>query len=389
MKLALFALALASFGIGTTEFVIMGLLPDVAVDLGVTIPQAGMLVSGYALSVVIGAPVVAILTAKLPRRGALLALMITFIVGNLMCAIAPSYGWLMLARVVTAFCHGAFFGIGAVVAADIVAPHKRAQAIAIMFAGLTIANILGVPFGTAFGQEYGWRSTFWAVVVIGLLAAGALALWLPRGLKSAGDGILHEFRALGQKQVLLAMSISVLASAALFSVFTYIAPLLQIDAGASPKEVTWVLMVFGAGITIGNLLGGKLADWKLMPTIIGLFIMLAVIMSIFAITSHYFWPSVVTVFIWGIIGFGLVSPIQMRILNKAEGAPNLASSMNQGAFNLGNAAGAWIGGMAITYGFSYTQLPWIAVVLAIMALLITVWSYRMDKVPDCSEALPA
>jgi DHA1 family inner membrane transport protein len=219
---ALLALAAASFGIGTTEFVIMGLLPDVAHDLGVTIPQAGLLVSGYALGVVFGAPILAVATAHIDRRRALLLLIGIFILGNALCAIAPSYALLMGARIVTAFSHGAFFGLGAVVAASVVPPQKRAQAIALMFTGLALANVLGVPFGTALGQAAGWRATFWAVVGIGMVAASALYAWLPRGIASSGAGLLQETRALARGQVLLAMLISVLASASLFSVFTYI-----------------------------------------------------------------------------------------------------------------------------------------------------------------------
>src|SRR6202165_5678597 len=224
---ALLALAMASFGIGTTEFVIMGLLPDVARDLSVTIPQAGLLVSGYALGVAFGAPILAVATARLDRRRALLLLIAIFIVGNVLCALAPSYALLMGARIVTAFGHGAFFGLGAVLAAEVVPPQKKAQAIALMFTGLTLANVLGVPFGTALGQALGWRATFWAVVGIGMAAAIALYAWLPRGLLSSGASLLQEARSLGRAQVLLAMLISVLASASLFSVFTYIAPTLE------------------------------------------------------------------------------------------------------------------------------------------------------------------
>ena len=220
-NLPILALALASFGIGTTEFVIMGLLPDVALDLGVSLPDAGLLVTGYALGVTFGAPFLAIATARMDRRRALLLLISIFILGNFLCAIAPDYWLLMAARVVTAFCHGAFFGLGAVVASNLVAPHKRVQAIALMFSGLTLANVLGVPFGTALGQELGWRSTFWAVVAIGVVAASALYVALPRQIAASTGSLWLEAKSLGKKQVLLAMLISVLASASLFSVFTY------------------------------------------------------------------------------------------------------------------------------------------------------------------------
>jgi DHA1 family inner membrane transport protein len=365
---ALLALAMASFGIGTTEFVIMGLLPDVARDLSVTIPQAGLLVSGYALGVAFGAPILAVATARLDRRRALLALMAIFIVGNFLCALAPSYALLMGARIVTAFCHGAFFGLGAVVASEIVPPQKKAQAIALMFTGLTLANVLGVPFGTALGQAAGWRATFWAVVGIGFFAAAALYAWLPRGITAKGAGLMQEARTLGQTQVLLAMLISVLASASLFSVFTYITPILEQVTRDTPHQVTWVLLLFGVGLTLGNILGGRLGDWRLMPSVIGIFVMLIVVLAGFTVTSHMPWLAVATVFVWGALAFGLVSPLQMRVVNEASGAPNLASTLNQGAFNLGNAAGAFAGDLALTHGLSYGNIPWIGTGLAAAGL---------------------
>jgi len=379
MRLPLFALAVASFGIGTTEFVIMGLLLDVARDLQVTVPQAGMLVSGYALGVTVGAPILAIATARLPRRMALLGLMGLFILGNLLCAVAPGYWLLMGARVVTSFCHGAFFGLGAVVAAEVVPPRQRAQAIALMFAGLTLANVLGVPFGTALGQALGWRATFWAVVGIGVAAGVALYLWLPRNLAVSTGGLLREVRALRQPQVLLAMLISALASASLFSVFTYIAPILEQVTGIAPAGVTWVLLIFGVGLTLGNLAGGRLADWRLMPTVIAIFIALTVVLVVFTQSSAALWPAVVTIFLWGVLVFALVSPLQMRVVNEATEAPNLASTINQGAFNLGNATGAWVGGLAITYGISYADIPWVGAALALVALGFTLFSYSLDR----------
>jgi len=280
-RAALFALALASFGIGTTEFVIMGLLPDVASDLSVSIPQAGLLVTGYALSVAFGSPFLAIATASMERRKMLLLLMGVFILGNLLCALAPNYGLLMAARIVTALCHGAFFGIGSVVAAALVAPHKKAQAIALMFSGLTLANVLGVPFGTALGEAVGWRNTFFAVVVIGLAAAAALYTWLPRGIAVEKVHLAQEVRALGGRQVILAMLISVLASASLFSTFTYIAPILETVTHISPHAVTAMLLLFGIGLTVGNYIGGRLGDWKLMPSVIGIFAMLILVLIVF------------------------------------------------------------------------------------------------------------
>jgi DHA1 family inner membrane transport protein len=357
----------------------MGLLPDVAHDLAVTIPQAGLLVSGYALGVAFGAPILAVATARLDRRRALLLLIGIFILGNCLCAIAPSYALLMGARIVTALSHGAFFGLGAVVATNVVPPSKKAQAIALMFTGLTLANVLGVPFGTALGQAAGWRATFWAVVGIGIVAALALYAWLPRGITSSGAGLMQEARTLGRTQVLLAMLISVLASASLFSVFTYITPILESVTRESPHQVTWVLLLFGVGLTFGNILGGRLGDWRLMPSVIAIFVLLVVVLGVLTITSHMPWLMAMTIFVWGALAFGLVSPLQMRVVNEASGAPNLASTLNQGAFNLGNAAGAFAGELALTDGVSYGNVPWIGAAFAALGLAFSLLSHLIDR----------
>ena len=377
-RLPLIALALASFGIGTTEFVIMGLLPSVAADLQVTIPAAGLLVTGYALSVTFGSPFLAVATARMDRRQALLLLMGVFIAGNVLCAVAANYWLLMGARVVTALCHGAFFGLGAVVASSLVPLHKRAQAIAMMFAGLTLANVLGVPFGTAIGEAMGWRNTFWAVVVIGFAAAAALYAWLPRDIPVPKVNFLREAASIGSTQVVLAMAISVLASASLFSVFTYIAPMMQDVPRLSGHAITVMLLIFGVGLTIGNFVGGRLGDWKLMPSVIGIFLLLIPTLALLSLTSHAMLPAAVTLFVWGALVFALVSPLQMRVVTEASAAPNLASTVNQGAFNFGNAIGAWIGGVGITWGVAYDQLPWIGVSLAVVALALTLVSWRID-----------
>ncbi|WP_186198246.1 MFS transporter [Burkholderia gladioli] len=381
MPLPLFALAIAAFGIGTSEFVIMGLLPDVARDLAVSIPAAGLLVSGYALGVTIGAPILAVVTAKMPRRQALLGLIGVFIAGNLLCAIAPGYGLLMAARVVTAFCHGAFFGIGSVVASSLVAPNRRAQAIALMFTGLTLANVLGVPLGTALGQAFGWRSTFWAVTGIGVLAAGALALCLPRQLEMPQTSIAREFRVMRNPQVLMVLGISVLASASLFSVFTYITPILEEVTHFTPHEVTLVLLLFGLGLTVGGTLGGKLADWRRMPSLIASLALIGLVQVVFAGTMHLPIPLLVTIFLWGVLAFAIVPIAQILIVDRAIEAPNLASTLNQGAFNLGNATGAWLGGMAIGAGVPLTQLPWVGVAMAVGALALTLWSASLERRP--------
>ena len=379
MPLPLLALAVAAFGIGTTEFVIMGLLPDVARDLAVSIPAAGMLVSAYALGVTIGAPIVAIAVASMPRKKALMSLIGVFIVGNLLCAMAPNYAVLMVARIVTAFCHGAFFGIGSVVAAGLVAPNRRAQAIALMFTGLTLANVLGVPLGTALGQAVGWRATFWAVTVIGVLAAATLAVCLPGRIEMQKASLLREFSVLKNPQVVMVLGISVLASTSLFSTFTYITPILEDVTDLTPHAVTLVLLLFGLGLTVGSTLGGKLADWRLMPSLVASLLAIVVILTIFAGTMHSAVPAMATIFMWGVLAFAIVPPLQMLIVDRASHAPNLASTLNQGAFNLGNATGAWLGGMAIGAGAPLTTLPWVGVIAATGALGLTLWSASLER----------
>ncbi len=379
VRLALVALAVASFGIGTTEFVIVGLLPNVAADLGVSIPRAGMLVSGYALGVTFGSPFLAIATARMDRRHALLLLMGVFIIGNLACALAPGFWLLMGARVLTSLCHGAFFGLGAVVAAQLVQPGRKAQAIAMMFAGLTLANVLGVPLGTMIGEAWHWRTTFFAVVLIGLLAALTLFLWLPRDLPIAHMRLSREVRAVAHPQVILAMSISILVSASLFTVFTYITPLLTTRTGISSHGVTVMLLIFGAGLTVGNFAGGWLADRRLMASLIGIICVLATLLLLLPATTTAPVPAAVTLFVWGVLAFAVVAPLQTRVVNEATHAPNLASTLNQGAFNLGNAAGAAIGGAVLAAGFAYGQLPWVAAMLCIGALGLTLTSWLLER----------
>src|SRR5271168_1100689 len=374
----LMALAIAAFGIGTSEFIIMGLLPNLADDFRVSIPKAGVLVTGYALSVIIGAPIVAIATARLERKLALLLLMGVFTLGNLACAIAPTYNLLFAARVLTALCHGAFFGIGSVVAASLVPRNQRAQAIALMFSGLTLANVLGVPAGTALGQAYGWRFAFWAIVPIGLLAATAVFFLVPK--QPAGSGsLLHEFRVLRKPQVLLVLAMSVLTSASLFCVFTYIAPTLEVVTLVSPHTVTLTLLLFGVGITIGNLLGGALSDWRPMGFLIGaLLTLIASLIALYYAEPHVI-SAVAIILLWGAIQFAAGAPLQSRIVDQAAAAPNLASTLNQGAFNFGNATGASLGGMMLTAGYTYRQLPLASVIVTAMTLVLAIVSARLDR----------
>ena len=378
MPVPLLALAISAFAIGTTEFVIMGLLPEVARDLAVSIPSAGLLVSGYALGVAVGAPLLAMVTSKMPRKLALQLLMAVFIVGNVLCAVASDYSLLMIARVVTSFAHGSFFGIGAVVAASLVPQEKRASAIALMFTGLTLANVLGVPFGTFIGQEFGWRTAFWVVAVLGAASLAGIAALVPNKHDTGPADLMHEVRVLKDPQVWMALAMTIVGFGGVFVVFTYIAPILEQVSGFSPRGVTLILVLFGVGLTIGNTVGGKLADRALMPSLMGILLALAVVMAIFTRTSHSQVAAAVTILVWGIAAFATVPPLQMRVVEKATAAPNLASTLNIGAFNLGNAGGAWLGGMAIGHGLGLDALPWVAAAVSIAALLLTWLAARMD-----------
>lgn len=385
MPLALLVLALSSFAIGTTEFVIMGLLPEVAADLSVTIPEAGWLVTGYALAVAIGAPIMAVSTAHLKRRTALIALMAFFIAGNLLCALSPNYWVLMIARIVTALCHGAFFGIGSVVAANLVAPDRKARAVALMFTGLTLANVLGVPLGTAIGQAYGWRSTFAVVTAIGIVTIAGLIAILPRDRDEEQGNIFREIAALKNGHLWLALSTTVFFAASMFALFTYIAPLLRDVTGLSPEGVTWTLFLIGLGLTIGNLLGGKAADWKLGATLAGIFALIAITSVAFSFTSPFLVPAEITLFLWAMASFAAVPALQVGVVRFGKDAPNLVSTINIGAFNTGNALGAWAGGLVIDAGFNLTRVPLIAALLALIGLVATAFTYLSAK----GRAVPA
>lgn len=386
MPLSLLILALSAFAIGTTEFVIMGLLPDVARDLGVSIPGAGWLVTGYALGVAIGAPFMALATARLPRKAALVVLMGVFIVGNLLCAVASDYNLLMFARVVTALCHGAFFGIGSVVAASLVPANRRASAVALMFTGLTLANVLGVPLGTALGQVAGWRSTFWAVTGIGVIALIGLIRFLPLQRDAEAVDMRSELSALKGAGIWLSLSMTVLFSASVFALFTYVAPLLGDVTGISPRGVTWTLVLIGLGLTLGNILGGKLADRRLAATLVGVFATMAVVSTLFSWTSNALVPAEITLFLWATAAFAAVPALQVNVVTYGKDAPNLVSTLNIGAFNLGNALGAWVGGSVIAHGLGLTSVPLAAGALAVLALIVTLITFNQRGDNDAELA---
>jgi DHA1 family inner membrane transport protein len=387
MRKPLLALAVSAFGIGTSEFIIMGLLPDLAHSFQVSIPKTGILVSGYALSVTLGSPLVALALSHMDRKRALLILMGMFVAGNALCALAPTFLLLLFARILTALCHGAFFGIGSIVAFHLVPRSERAQAITLMFSGLTLANVLGVPAGTALGQAFGWRFAFWALVPIGLVAGLGLFRMVPHQ-PAEKLHLKHEFRAALRPQVQLVLALSTLSSISLFCVFTYVAPILEQVTRLSPAAVTRVLVVFGVGITVGNLLGGRLSDWKQMPVLLVGFVLLILIFLAMPFVELTVVPAVVMIFVWGCVHFATGSPLQARIVDQAKGAPNLASTLNQGAFNLGNAIGASLGGIMLTEGIGYRYLSWGSAAVASVALLVALIALRVEQNEEKNHMVP-
>jgi len=378
MPLALLALAVGAFGIGTTEFVMMGLLPNVADDLRISIPTAGHLVSAYALGVVIGAPLLAALTAKLPRRRTLMGLMGLFIVGNALSAAAPSYDWLLAARFLSGLPHGAFFGVGAVVATGLVAPERKARSVSLMFLGLTVANVAGVPVATLMGQNFGWRATFLGVSAIGVAAIAALALLLPHDHgHAAAVGVRRELAALGSLPVWLALGTTVAGFGALFSAYSYITPMLTDTAGYAASDVTVLLALFGVGATAGNLLGGRLADHHLRGTLFAGLTSLVLILALFPLLMQTQWGAAAAVILLGTTAFATGSPLQLMVMEKASSAPSLASSANQAAFNLANAGGAWLGGLALTAGFGPASPALAGAALAVLGLAVAATAYAV------------
>lgn len=379
MPLALLALAIGAFGIGTTEFVIMGLLPEVAGDFDVSIPTAGLLVTGYALGVVAGAPLMTVLGQRITRKRMLMLLMGLFIAGNLLSAVAPSFGVMLAGRVVASLAHGAFFGIGAVVAAELVAPEKKAGAIAMMFTGLTVANVVGVPLGTFVGQVVGWRVTFVIVAGLGVLGLAGIAKLVPDLPKPEGVRLRDEVGAFRNVQVLLAMAMTVLGFGGVFAAITYITPMMTNVAGYSDSSVTWLLVLFGLGMVGGNLIGGRFADRALMPMLYVSLGALSVVLALFTVTAHNKVAAAVSVALIGAFGFATVPPLQKRVLDQAAAAPTLASAANIGAFNLGNALAAWLGGLVISAGFGYTAPNWVGAALAASALGLAVLSAALER----------
>ncbi|MEK0154057.1 MFS transporter [Arthrobacter oryzae] len=385
MPIGLLALALGGFGIGLTEFVIMGLLPEVAADFHVSEATAGWLISGYALAVVVGALLLTAAVTRFERKPVLAVLLVLFIAGNLISAIAPDYSMMMIGRIVAALAHGAFFGIGAVVAADMVAPTRKAGAIAIMFTGLTAANVLGVPFGTMLGQAAGWRSTFWAITGIGVLALIGILTLVPRtgrgdaAARAASGGLRGELRAFRSGQVWLSILVTILGYGGMFGAFTYIAFTLTEVTGFAASTVPWLLILFGVGLFIGNTVGGKAADRNVDRTLLVVLAVLVVILVAFALTAGNQPLTIASIVLMGGFGFATVPGLQMRVMKYASSAPTLASGANIGAFNVGNALGAWLGGVTITAGLGYTSPIWAGAAITLLGVGVMAFAAASAK----------
>ncbi|WP_294928401.1 MFS transporter [uncultured Paracoccus sp.] len=374
MPVALFALAIGAFGIGLTEFVIAGILPQIARDFGVDIPAAGLMATTYALGVFVGAPILTILGAKVPRKTMLIGLALIFTLGNAMTALAPSLPIALAGRVLTAFNHGTFFGIGSIIAASLVAKDRQASAIAFMFSGLTMANLVGVPAGTWLAQVYDWRLVFWLIAGIGLVTALSVALLVPRIEAGKAIALKTELRAFMDPQVLLAMGITIFGPAAFFTSITYIAPMMVEETGLSEAGVARIMVLFGLGLVVGNWIGGRFADRSLFGTLFVTLAAQAAVLFVFWIGVGSPVVASVSVFLMAAFGFATVSPIQKLVMDRASraGAPTMAASVNIGMFNLGNAIGAWAGGATIAAGFGLASPNWAGALLSLVALGLAV-----------------
>jgi DHA1 family inner membrane transport protein len=377
----LLALAVGTFGIGTTEFGPMGFLPDIAKGVGVSIPQAGQIVSIYAIGVMISAPIMTLVLARLRMRTALILAMSIFTIGNLLSALSPNYGTLLVARLITSFNHGAFIGLGSIVAASVVPKERRASAIAAMFMGLTIANIGGVPVATWIGQHIGWRLAFAGTAGLGVFAIAALWLALPEGNAGIAPNMRRELRVMTRPAVLIAIATSVTGSAAMFTLYTYIAPVLANLTGASKGFVIFILVLVGAGFTLGNGLGGRLADWSLISATRIILLALALIMVAMPLLLKSHVGAAIGLLLFGMASFAIVPPMQTRVMQAATEAPGLASSINAGAFNLGNALGAVLGGAVISHGLGYATVPIAGSLMAVASLALVLLGWTSARAP--------
>ncbi|HDY98113.1 MAG TPA: MFS transporter [Pseudomonas sabulinigri] len=384
MPIALLALTLSAFAIGTTEFVIVGLLPTIAADLGVSLPSAGLLISLYALGVAIGAPLLTAMTGKVPRKALLLGLMVLFTAGNLLAWQAPSYESLIIARVITGLAHGVFFSIGSTIATSLVSKEKAASAIAIMFTGLTVALVTGVPLGTFIGQHFGWRETFLAVSALGVIAFIGSLLYVPKNIQhNKPASVLQQLQVLKQPRLLLVYAMTAIGYGGSFTAFTFLAPILQEIAGFSAASVSLVLLVYGVSVAFGNIWGGKLADKRgPISALKIIFLLLAAVLFMLTFTAHNPWLALLTVLLWGAVAFGNVPGLQVYVVRQAEHhtphAVDVASGLNIAAFNLGIAGGAWGGGL-IVENLGLIHTAWIGALVVLVAYALTTWSGYLDR----------
>lgn len=384
MPLALFALTIAAYAIGTTEFVIVGLLPTVAADLHITLPLAGLIVSVYALGVTFGAPILTALTGRMARKPLLMSLMALFVVGNTAAALSPSYETLLVARVLSAFAHGVFFSVGATIAADLVPADRRASAIAMMFMGLTVAIVTGVPLGTFIGQSLGWRATFWAVAGLGVIAFIAIAALLPSNLaRPAPARLMDQVRVLGSGRLLIVYGMTALGYGGTFVAFTYLASILEHVTGFAPTSISLILVLYGLAIAVGNLAGGRIADRDPVRALTFLFLAQAGVLALFSFTALSPWLTLPTLALLGFLSFANVPGLQIYVVELAKkhrpGAVDVASALNIAAFNLGIAIGAWVGGLVVASPLGLGATPWVGAILVAGALGLTIWSGALDR----------
>ncbi|GEQ04393.1 MFS transporter [Staphylococcus gallinarum] len=378
---AIWMLAIGAFAIGMSEFVIMGLLPNIARDFDVTVSQAGQLITGYALGVAIGGPILVMLTIKWNRKYLLLVLMGIFILGNIAVSLSPNYGLMMTSRIITSLAHGSFFGIGSILAASMVNPEKRASAMALMFMGLSLSNILGVPFGTLVGQNFGWQMTFIIISIIGVLALIGIIIFVPMRRETVKSSVLKELKILKEKRLWLTLAVTLFGFSSVFAYFTYISSTLTDVSHVPENLISYLLIIFGVGVTLGNIVGGKLADWNLNKALKIIFVVfiLYFILLYFVQTSGIL--MVAGIFFFGLIGFSMSPSLQFKSTLISKDAPTLASTLNQSAFNLGNALGAFIGGVVVT-NLPLASLSLIAPILTVIGLIFLFISIAVERKED-------
>ncbi|MED1203516.1 MFS transporter [Heyndrickxia acidicola] len=368
LPISLIWLTIGAFAIGMTEFIVMGLLPNVAHDLHVSIPTAGQIITSYALGVAVGAPLLTIATHSLPKKKLLILFMVIFTLGNAFSMIAPNYGMLIIARLITALAHGTFLGVGSLIAMKLVSPERKGSAVSLVLAGLTIANIIGVPFGTFIGQIFGWRASFGVITFLGVISLLGIYGYIPVIQEDKASNVMKEIKGVVNPKVLFNLFVGLLGCASLFSLFTYITPILQSVSGFKEGHITWILIIFGVGVTIGNIIGGRLSDWKLLPYIMVNFLLLAIILAGMALILKTSLLVIPFVFIWGVAAFAMLPGIQLRTMLLAGDSPTLAAVSNHSALNIGNALGASMGGVVIVH-FGLAALPFFASSLAFLAFI--------------------